>query len=344
MDVAALGGHRSRGDPADLGVVASGGDEEQDRSGRRAGPEHRSDDRDVGEMGAAVIRIVDGVHVARLDRPAPAPHDLLHARAHRAEMDGDVGGVGDQVAGGIEHRAREVEPFTDVHRLRGRLQRRAHLLGGRHEEVVEDLQHHGVRVRPDPALRPGLHPLDQQVPRRRHRRLPPLIHDGGRVGLGDDRRTGHRGSGPHPLALEQRRRAPLPCRPEPHGLRVDRRPGPGADRDLADIGEVGLLRQPRRLHRDRLHDEPALEQEGVRPPVDRLERRHHVVRIGQLDRQARCRSRRSADGHGWRPASTAPARPRPRARCRRRWRAPRRPRAPDPSSAGRAAPRRIALA
>ena len=47
----------------------------------------------------------------------------------------------------VEHRAGEVEPLLDVDRIGGVLQRHAHLLGDRHEEVVEDLQHHRIGLR-----------------------------------------------------------------------------------------------------------------------------------------------------------------------------------------------------
>jgi hypothetical protein len=45
---------------------------------------------------------------------------------------------------GVEHRAGEVEPLLDVHRRGGVLQRHAHLLGDRHEQVVEHFQHHRI--------------------------------------------------------------------------------------------------------------------------------------------------------------------------------------------------------
>ena len=52
--------------------------------------------------------------------------------------------IGDQVALPVEQGAGEIQPFLDVHR-RGRvLQRHAHLLGDRHEEIGHDLEHHRV--------------------------------------------------------------------------------------------------------------------------------------------------------------------------------------------------------
>jgi hypothetical protein len=61
----------------------------------------------------------------------------------------DVRRVGDQRSAGVEQSAGEVEPLLDVDRGRGRLQRDAHLLGDRHEQIVEDFEAHGVDFRAD---------------------------------------------------------------------------------------------------------------------------------------------------------------------------------------------------
>ncbi len=52
--------------------------------------------------------------------------------------------VGDQLALGIEQRAREIQALFDVDRVGGILQPQAHLLGDRHEQVVEHFQHHRI--------------------------------------------------------------------------------------------------------------------------------------------------------------------------------------------------------
>ena len=59
-------------------------------------------------------------------------------------MHGQVRRVGDERARGVKHRAGEVEPFLDVHRLGGIAQGFAHLLGDGHEQVVEHFQQHRV--------------------------------------------------------------------------------------------------------------------------------------------------------------------------------------------------------
>ena len=55
-------------------------------------------------------------------------------------MDRHVRRVGDERAGRVEDGAGEVEPLLDVDRRGGVLQRHAHLLGDRHEEIVEDFE------------------------------------------------------------------------------------------------------------------------------------------------------------------------------------------------------------
>ena len=67
--------------------------------------------------------------------------DRLDRAVHRAQMHRHVRRVGDEAALGVEHRAGEIEPLLDVDGIGGVLQRHAHLLGDRHEEIVEDLQH-----------------------------------------------------------------------------------------------------------------------------------------------------------------------------------------------------------
>ena len=94
------------------------------RGQRRCGPEaggseDRGDHRDVGEVGAAVVGIVERVDIAGLTSPLVAVYHHFYGFAHRAEVHGDVRGVRDQVAVGVEDRAGEVEPLFDVDGVRG---------------------------------------------------------------------------------------------------------------------------------------------------------------------------------------------------------------------------------
>ena len=59
---------------------------------------------------------------------------------HRAEVDGDVLGLGDHPAAGVEDRRRAVAPLLDVGREGRADQRRAHLLGDRAKGVADHLQ------------------------------------------------------------------------------------------------------------------------------------------------------------------------------------------------------------
>ncbi len=96
--------------------------------------------------------------------------------------------IGDQRAVGGKHRAGEVEPLLDVDRVGGVLQRHAHLLGDRHEQVVEHLQHHRIGLRADGVL------ADQRAGAFQHEVVlrrdfgPPAVLDHDRlVRLDDDR-------------------------------------------------------------------------------------------------------------------------------------------------------------
>ena len=139
--------HRPGRAAADVGVMAARADVEQDLAAGAV--EHGRDDRDVRQVRAAVVRIVDHVGVAGLHAAGVLADHRLDRLAHRAEVHRHVRRVGDQVALGVEQRAREVEPLLDVDGVGGVLQPHAHLLGDRHEEVVEHLQHHRVDVGAD---------------------------------------------------------------------------------------------------------------------------------------------------------------------------------------------------
>ena len=95
-------------------------------------------------MRAAIVRRVDRVDVAGTDAAAVLADDALHARVHRAEMHRHMRRIGDQRACPRKDRAGEIEPLLDIDRIGGVLQRHAHLLGDRHEQVVEHFQHHRI--------------------------------------------------------------------------------------------------------------------------------------------------------------------------------------------------------
>jgi hypothetical protein len=58
--------HRAGGRAADIRVVAARGDPEDDLAARQ-GSKHRRDDGDIGQVGAAIVGGVEGIHIARVD-------------------------------------------------------------------------------------------------------------------------------------------------------------------------------------------------------------------------------------------------------------------------------------
>ena len=198
-------------------------------------------------MGAAVVGVVQRVDVARPQAVAAQAQDRAHALAHRAQMHRHVRRIGDQHAVRIEHGAGEIQPLLHVDRVGGVLQRHAHLLGDRHEQVVEDLQHDRIGPRADRGLpRERLDAPQQQVIARGELRLPAgLDHHGGGA-LGDDRRASDRVARAQVGALEHRRRQAL-------GRLM--RGAIGHHHDLVDRLQLGSLRDgsrsPARARRSR---------------------------------------------------------------------------------------------
>ncbi len=230
VDGAAEGGHGTGGDAADLRVVAARGHQEA-----QPGPlpvrglvEHRADDGHVGQVRPAVVRVVDGVDVAGPQGARVAPEHLLDGLPHRPEVHRDVRGVGHQAAVRVEQGAGEVQALLDVDGVGGVLQSYAHLLGDRHEEVVEHFEHDGVHPGPDgrPA-RSRFGPAQHEVPGRPGRGLPAGVDDGGGVVLGDDGGPPHDVLRAQCVAAVQRGVPPSVPGEHPDGAEGPRRPLPG---------------------------------------------------------------------------------------------------------------------
>ena len=153
--------------------------------------EHWGAHGDIRQMRAAVIGGVDRVDVARRDAALVLADDGLDGAVHRAEMHRHVRCVGNQRTLGVEHRAREIEPLLDVDRVGGVLQRYPHLLGDRHEQIVEHFEHHRIGLGADRAAARERHDaLEHKVVLGRergapagfdHDRLMRLDHDRGAV-------------------------------------------------------------------------------------------------------------------------------------------------------------------
>ena len=88
--------------------------------------------------------VVDDGDVAFARAGRAASRTAATLARHRAEVDGDVGGLGEQVAVGVEEGAGEVAALLDVGGEGDPLERDAHLLGGGFEEVAEEFEFDGV--------------------------------------------------------------------------------------------------------------------------------------------------------------------------------------------------------
>ena len=107
----------------------------------------------LGAMPAAVRAVLDeehtdgapwilndpyrgGTHLPDITVITPAFGDGVR---HRAEVDRDVLGLHDELAGGVEERRRTVAALLDVRRVRGANERGAHLLAGSAQRARHDL-------------------------------------------------------------------------------------------------------------------------------------------------------------------------------------------------------------
>ena len=274
--------HRARRRSADIGVMAARGGPEQDRLAALV--EDRRADRDVGQMGAAVVGGVERKHVARTDAPLIVADDRLDRAIHRAQMHRHVRRIGDEASLAIEHGAGKIEPLLDVHGIGGVLERHAHLLGDRHEEMVEDLEHDRVGFRSDRlAARHGLDAPHQDMVFRRDLGAPARFDDDRLMRFDDKRRPIGDGADGKRLARKDVRLSPGPMRKETRRTRLNGRRGRWR--------WMRALRQPRRpadrldghrLDGDRLvsvdEAEAALVRAFERAPHDRRRRERNLDR------------------------------------------------------------------
>ena len=120
--------------------------------------EDRYRERDVRQVGAAVVGIVqqEGVAVLHAVR-GKGPDDALRGELQRAEVDRDRGRLRDGLAAGVEERGRGVEPLLHDRRGRALEERQLHLVGDGVETVAQHLEedrvdrHRSLRRRRLPA-------------------------------------------------------------------------------------------------------------------------------------------------------------------------------------------------
>ena len=143
-------------------------------------------------MGAAIVGRVQGKDVAGMNVALVQPDDGFDRAVHRTEMNRHMRRVGDELAIAGKDRAGEVEPLLDIDRIGGVLQRHAHLLGDRHEQIIEDFEHDRVGVGAERAPLGQRHGAGQHhVVSRRQFRLPARLDDDGLMGF-DDQTPGRR--------------------------------------------------------------------------------------------------------------------------------------------------------
>ena len=139
-----LGGirrHAARRAPAHVLVMAHGARQRH----RPPFGEHGQGERDVRQVGAAVVGIVEeeGVAVAHALGRERA-HDALGRALERSQVDGNGRGLGDRLALDVEEGRRGVEALLDDRRRRALEQGQLHLVGDGLEAVAQHLQEHGV--------------------------------------------------------------------------------------------------------------------------------------------------------------------------------------------------------
>ncbi len=180
--------------------------------------------------------------------------------------------VGDEVPICIEHGAGEIQPLLDVHGRGGHLQRLSHVLGDGHEEVVEDLDQHGIArgaLARAFAFRDARH---HHIIRGRDRERPAGLHDDGLMRFDHDGGAGDARAGRQRFAQIDARRAPGAVRVEARSLV---RFG-GARIDWSRRGGRRRGCRARGLHLDGLGDDRAtLEREAEDARVFAFERGAH---------------------------------------------------------------------
>ncbi|GAK34077.1 hypothetical protein AQ1_01973 [alpha proteobacterium Q-1] len=146
------------------------------------------DDSNIGQMRAAIEGIVHHHRITGMKLPRKGGHHCLYAFPHRAQMHRHMGGIGDQIAIAIKHRAGKIEPFLHIHRMGGAGQHHPHIFRHAHEQIIEHLEQHRIGLilitRAHPACR---HPLHQQIIAIGTHRLPAGLHPIGSGIIQNDR-------------------------------------------------------------------------------------------------------------------------------------------------------------
>ena len=109
--------------------------------------EDGGDERDVVQVHAAQVRVVDEDAVARREAIGPVGRDgPRHDVGERAQVRRLGEGLGDRAQVAVEERAGEVAAGLDVRGIGGAAERRPHLLGDGEQRVANDLEADGIDV------------------------------------------------------------------------------------------------------------------------------------------------------------------------------------------------------
>ena len=136
VDLGGIGRVRPGDPPADVGVVAH-------RAGEReplALVIERLEDEDVGQVHAAVERVVHDEDVARRHVVAVVAHDRFHRRGHRTEVPGEREALCHELALGVGEAGRVVHVVLQHARVGRAEDRERHLVGDREHGVLEELE------------------------------------------------------------------------------------------------------------------------------------------------------------------------------------------------------------
>lgn len=131
--------HGARILAAHIGMVGAVGNIKEGTTVRIMHSPHQGD---VRQMAAPAEGIVDNKDVAGGE--GVAAKGMGHGAGHGAEMNRDVGGLGDQVAVSVENGAGEILAFLDVGGKRRAGEDDSHLFGNRGKQFVADLDLDGI--------------------------------------------------------------------------------------------------------------------------------------------------------------------------------------------------------
>ena len=106
----------------------------------RVAHEHGTDERDIREVRAAAVRIVEDDLIPLSEGSREVPYCGVDRNGHRTEVDRDVFRLGDDASLGVEECTARIHPFLDVRGVRGPPKRDAHLLRDERQCGLQDLQ------------------------------------------------------------------------------------------------------------------------------------------------------------------------------------------------------------